>query len=236
MLNGRTTYLALAILSVSSSAVGEDLIGVVVNVDIAARKLTLDGESALPVGRSVQLEELRPGMQVRAVLDVNKEWPRTIVSVELVGAPSGDDPPFWLLSRSKTDDDAAGVLLAQAPRLDAPIPPIKGLMDPAPAPGPDFIEVKPDGEILLSALLGLPVRNRADERIGSVADVLVKGDGRISAIVISVGGFFGLGDRRVALPMDKVELDTNTKTVVVDLGRSDLDQAPIFREVAAVPR
>ena len=233
------TILALACMSLASPLAADELLGIVGAVDLTERRLTLEGEPSLPVGRTVQLEELRPGIQVRAVLDATREWPRTIVSVELVGtpepAPDVGNQPFRLVPRAKLDADAGGVLMAQAPLHDAQVPPIKGLVEPDPAPGNDFIAAKADGEILVSSLLGLAVRNKEDERLGWVRDVLVKHDGRLSGIVISFGGFLGLGDRRVAVPMSKVELDARSKIVVVDMARSELDLAPEFREVAEIP-
>lgn len=44
----------------------------------------------------------------------------------------------------------------------------------------------------------------SDTRIGEISDVLVNKDGKISAFIVSVGGFLGIGEKHVAVPFDNV--------------------------------
>ncbi|SMX48463.1 PRC-barrel domain-containing protein [Maliponia aquimaris] len=48
------------------------------------------------------------------------------------------------------------------------------------------------------------------ERIGSVEDVVLSADGRIEGVLAEVGGFLGIGDKLVLLPVEDM------KTVLVD--------------------
>jgi sporulation protein YlmC with PRC-barrel domain len=50
-----------------------------------------------------------------------------------------------------------------------------------------------------SELIGMDVRNAQNESIGQVKDLIVDLRGEIQALVVSVGGFLGLGDRNVAV-------------------------------------
>jgi sporulation protein YlmC with PRC-barrel domain len=50
-----------------------------------------------------------------------------------------------------------------------------------------------------SELMGMDVRNAQNESIGQVKDLIVDMRGEIQALVVSVGGFLGLGDRNVAV-------------------------------------
>jgi sporulation protein YlmC with PRC-barrel domain len=48
------------------------------------------------------------------------------------------------------------------------------------------------------------VYDPSDNKIGDVKDVLVTSDGKVSALIVSVGGFLGLGEKDVAVPFSSV--------------------------------
>jgi sporulation protein YlmC with PRC-barrel domain len=48
------------------------------------------------------------------------------------------------------------------------------------------------------------VYDPADTKIGEISDVLVGQDGKIEALIVSVGGFLGLGEKDVAVPFSAV--------------------------------
>jgi|SRR5215467_2211696 len=48
------------------------------------------------------------------------------------------------------------------------------------------------------------VYNPSEEKIGEISDVLIDRDGRIGAFILSVGGFFGMGEKHVAVPFQAV--------------------------------
>jgi len=56
-----------------------------------------------------------------------------------------------------------------------------------------------------SKLVGLNVYNDSNEKIGSINDMLTDKSGDIKAVVIGVGGFLGIGEHLVAVPLDKVK-------------------------------
>ena len=45
----------------------------------------------------------------------------------------------------------------------------------------------------------------SNESLGSINDLLMDKSGNIKAVVIGVGGFLGVGEHLVALPLDKVK-------------------------------
>jgi sporulation protein YlmC with PRC-barrel domain len=47
------------------------------------------------------------------------------------------------------------------------------------------------------------VKNEQGERIGKIEDVIVSPDGKVTMAVLEVGGFLGIGDRRVAIPVEQ---------------------------------
>jgi sporulation protein YlmC with PRC-barrel domain len=56
-----------------------------------------------------------------------------------------------------------------------------------------------------SKLVGLSVYNDANESVGSINDLLTDKNGKITAVVIGVGGFLGVGEHLVAVPFEKVK-------------------------------
>jgi sporulation protein YlmC with PRC-barrel domain len=49
------------------------------------------------------------------------------------------------------------------------------------------------------------VYDPTDNKIGQVVDVLVDQEGRVSALIIGVGGFLGAGEKDVAVPFNAVK-------------------------------
>lgn len=56
-----------------------------------------------------------------------------------------------------------------------------------------------------SKLVGLSVYNDSNESLGSINDLLTDKSGNIKAVVIGVGGFLGVGEHLVAVPLDKIK-------------------------------
>jgi sporulation protein YlmC with PRC-barrel domain len=56
-----------------------------------------------------------------------------------------------------------------------------------------------------SKIVGLSVYNKDNENLGSINDLLTDKNGNIKAVVLSVGGFLGVGSHYVAVPFDKVK-------------------------------
>jgi hypothetical protein len=56
-----------------------------------------------------------------------------------------------------------------------------------------------------SKVVGLSVYNDNNESIGSINELLMDKSGSIKAVVIGVGGFLGVGEHLVAMPLDKVK-------------------------------
>jgi len=57
-----------------------------------------------------------------------------------------------------------------------------------------------------SELIGTRVYSADSEDVGEVADLIVTDDGKVEAFVVDVGGFLGIGEKRVAMQAANVEL------------------------------
>jgi hypothetical protein len=60
-----------------------------------------------------------------------------------------------------------------------------------------------------SNLIGSSIRNAANEPIGDINDLLIGADGEVSAVVVGVGGFLGIGEKNVALPFNELSFSKN---------------------------
>lgn len=61
------------------------------------------------------------------------------------------------------------------------------------------------GDWRASKVVGLSVYNDNNEKLGSINDILMDKSGTIKAVVLGVGGFLGMGEHLVAVPLDKVK-------------------------------
>jgi sporulation protein YlmC with PRC-barrel domain len=78
-------------------------------------------------------------------------------------------------------------------------------------------------------LVGDDIITRSGEKLGSVKEIMLDLDsGRIAYVVMSSGGFLGIGDKLFALPWEAVEVDGDAHAIVFDITRERLEQAPGF--------
>ena len=74
------------------------------------------------------------------------------------------------------------------------------------------------------------IYNRAGERLGTIRDVLVAPDGRMTAAIVNVGRYLGLGDKDVAIPFTALQLEQGDtgRRIVIDAVKETLQTAPTF--------
>jgi osmotically-inducible protein OsmY/sporulation protein YlmC with PRC-barrel domain len=81
-----------------------------------------------------------------------------------------------------------------------------------------------------SQVLGLNVKNAADDTIGEVKDlVLDMKSGEILAVIISSGGFLGMADTLSAVPVSVLRYDGTAKAFKTRLTKEQLGKAPQFK-------
>lgn len=87
------------------------------------------------------------------------------------------------------------------------------------------------GAALISAdrVRGTDVYNRQGERLGDIDSILIdKLSGKVAYVVMSFGGFLGIGERYHPLPWHVLSYDTDKGGYAVDLDRSQLEGAPHY--------
>ena len=80
-----------------------------------------------------------------------------------------------------------------------------------------------------SKIIGNTVVNDADESIGKIDDLIVSPDDKKSAyVIISVGGWLGMGSHLIALPCENLRI-TSTKITLPGATKDGLKTLPEFK-------
>jgi len=68
----------------------------------------------------------------------------------------------------------------------------------------------------------------SNSKIGDVRDILLSADGKVSAVIVGVGGFLGMGEKDVAVPFDAIKHTTRNGKVylTMDATKDELKAAP----------
>jgi hypothetical protein len=139
-------------------------------------------------------------------------------------APAQQADPAQQTTVPPAADPAAPATDAAAPATDEAAAPTTDAPEPKPVPEQE------ENEVRAESLLGVDVTNGQDT-IGKVSDLIVTEDGQVQAIVVGVGGFLGIGEKRVALDWDSVKLtrQDDDRTFEVSATRDELEQMPEYK-------
>ena len=108
--------------------------------------------------------------------------------------------------------------------------PAVGQTSGAPAAGPvAFVEADDDVEvtqfgITADELDDADIYGRNNERVGEIESVLVDAHGRPVAVSIEVGGFLGIGERDVIIPLERFRRVGDP--LVTDLTKDEIEALP----------
>jgi sporulation protein YlmC with PRC-barrel domain len=78
-------------------------------------------------------------------------------------------------------------------------------------------------------LAGDRVRNTAGADLGKVEEIMIDlSSGRVAYVVLSFGGFLGIGDKLFAVPWDALRVDEGEHEFILDMDKQSLENAPGF--------
>jgi PRC-barrel domain len=74
------------------------------------------------------------------------------------------------------------------------------------------------------------VVNANDEEVGSIADLVMDQEQKLVGVVLSVGGFLGVGDKWVAVPVEQIDFPAGEEParLQVQVTKEQLENAPDF--------
>ena len=93
------------------------------------------------------------------------------------------------------------------------------------------------GQMSAEALIGKSVKNASNDSVGKINDVYVDADGAVKLVVVSVGGFLGLGSKDVGVPWSDLKFgrDGNSITVMTDWTKDSLKAMPDYKDERRIP-
>ena len=91
-----------------------------------------------------------------------------------------------------------------------------------------FVTTVPSDALPVSSYYNEDVYDAQNNKIGDVNDILFDKDGRVSAVIVGVGGFLGVGEKDVAVPFNalKVTEKDGDRYLVMNATKEALEKAP----------
>ena len=102
----------------------------------------------------------------------------------------------------------------------------------APAASAQKMDLK--GSYRSSKLIGLNVYNDADEKLGDVNELIIDRHGKVSAVIIGVGGFLGMGAKPVAVAasdLDFMRDENGDVHAVTNWTKDQLEKMPEHKDM-----
>ena len=65
-----------------------------------------------------------------------------------------------------------------------------------------------------SKWIGKDVHGADDKQVGDVKDLILDKEGKVQQVIVSVGGFLGIGEKHVALPLSEVKIGADDKLTI----------------------
>lgn len=99
-----------------------------------------------------------------------------------------------------------------------------------------IIPEQTETQLLAADLMGASVFGPDDKEVGTVEDLILDEQQKITGVVVGVGGFLGLGKKEVGLDWQQAKVvespGTATKKIMISLTKADLEAAPDFKTKA----
>lgn len=136
----------------------------------------------------------------------------------------------------------AAPAFAQTTTPPAASPPVANQSStPASAIGATFMQSQQSTDWRGSKLIGATVYGSDNSSIGEVNDLVLASDGKVSGVVIGVGGFLGVGEKNVAVPFDKLSVSRKPDSAAIDkitvsFTKDELKNAPTFAYYDPAPK
>ena len=87
------------------------------------------------------------------------------------------------------------------------------------------------GVVRASRVIGLPVRNKNGDKLGTIEDIAIDASsGVIAYVALAHGGFLGLGEKWIAIPWRELARTSQGDAIVLEVDDATLDKAVGFDE------
>ena len=150
---------------------------------------------------------------------------------EAAAAPETAQPPAATAEGDAAAPEApAGAMTAEEAPAEEDVDVAEEAEETPPA-DMEFLEEQKQAQFLAAdEVIGEQVVNSGDEEVGEIADLVMDQDQKLVGVVLSVGGFLGIGEKWVAVPVDKIQFPTDEQParLLVEVSKEQLENAPDF--------
>ncbi|WP_453959694.1 PRC-barrel domain-containing protein [Amorphus suaedae] len=100
--------------------------------------------------------------------------------------------------------------------------------------GDDMAVAQPEGTYMASELTGEPVQNGDGEDLADIEDFVIDEGGQVTHVIVSFGGFLGLGDKEVMLPWEQLQIttdpdDPDDHVAMLSMTKDEIEALPEFK-------
>jgi hypothetical protein len=95
-------------------------------------------------------------------------------------------------------------------------------------------EQKPTEYLAKDRLIGAKVHDTSGKIIGDIEDLIINGDQQVAGVIMGVGGFLGLGEKKVAVTTTSLSLestDGKLNVVMPSATKDTLTAAPAYKRI-----
>jgi sporulation protein YlmC with PRC-barrel domain len=119
----------------------------------------------------------------------------------------------------------------EAAKPEAAPPPEAAQPMPSVPKGAEKMTAEPGDSVSVTEYYKQNVYDTSDNTIGEVSDVLLDKDGHVTAVILSVGGFLGLGAKYVSVPFNALRITEKDgkRYLVMDATKEALTSAPGYQ-------
>jgi sporulation protein YlmC with PRC-barrel domain len=115
-----------------------------------------------------------------------------------------------------------------------PAPPAPSRTEVPKTPVAGQIVVQDANTVLAKELIGQTVYASDKAKIGSISDLILSKDAKtVEGFVIGVGGFLGIGEKSVAMKLDRLQITHDTQSgglqLMMDAKKEELANTPSFK-------
>jgi sporulation protein YlmC with PRC-barrel domain len=119
----------------------------------------------------------------------------------------------------------------EAAKPETAPPPEAAQPMPSAPKGAEKMTAEPGDSVSVTEYYKQNVYDTSDNTIGEVSDVLLDKDGHVTAVILSVGGFLGLGAKYVSAPFNALRITEKDgkRYLVMDATKEALTSAPGYQ-------
>lgn len=129
------------------------------------------------------------------------------------------------LAQQTTTPPTGGATPGTTPPAVSPVPPASGMSGSTAAGSASSVQ---PGQMRADDIIGTRVYGPNDANVGSVDDIILNTTSKqVEAAILSVGGFLGIGNKLVSVPIDQLQMGQDGR-LSISLTREQLQRAPEF--------